>query len=81
MEVRVKYQVISRATISSISYSHQCGILTVVADGNDTASFFSASLPDMNLITRFQGESKPPSLGCISWSPNGLMIAVANVKV
>lgn len=81
MEVRLKYEVVSRATISGMSYNHQCGILTVVADGNDTASFFSPSAPDMNLIPRFQGESKPPSLGCISWSPNGVMIAVANIKV
>lgn len=41
MEVRVKYEVISKATISSISYNHQCDLLALVAEGNDTASFFS----------------------------------------
>jgi hypothetical protein len=52
----------------------------MVADGNDTASFFSLS-PELSLMPRFSGESKPPSSGNITWSPNGLYVIVANVKV
>lgn len=54
MEVRVRYEVVSRATISCISYNHQYDLLGLVADGNDTASFFSPQ-PDLSLIPRFTG--------------------------
>ena len=54
MEVRVRYELVSRSTISTISYNHQFGILALVADGNDTASFFTLGA-DLSLIPRFSG--------------------------
>ena len=55
MEVRVKYELVSRSTISSISYNQQFGILSVVADGNDTAAFFSVETNELALANRFSG--------------------------
>jgi hypothetical protein len=40
MEVRLKYELISKATISCISYNTQYNILATVAHGNDTAKFY-----------------------------------------
>lgn len=82
MEVRIKYQLLSKATISSISYNSVYGVLGLAADGNDTATFFSPSgTNDLRLSPRLSAESRPPSSGCISWSPNGKLVAVANTKV
>lgn len=41
MEVTIKYQVINKSTISSMSYNHHYNILATVADGNDTATFYT----------------------------------------
>lgn len=43
MEVRANYQLLSKATISSISYNPQYDLLALIADGNDTVTFFSLS--------------------------------------
>lgn len=82
MEVRIKYELASKATISNISYNPVFGVLAVIADGNDTVTFFSlSSMTEMKLMPRMNGESRPPSSGTVSWSPNGKIIAVANTKV
>lgn len=41
MEVTIKYQVINKSTISSMSYNQHYNILATVADGNDTATFYT----------------------------------------
>lgn len=55
MEVRIKYELVSRSTISSISFNHQFGVLSVVADGNDTAAFFSMEPNELGLTNKFGG--------------------------
>jgi hypothetical protein len=52
MEVRVKYQVISKATITNLSFNHKFNLIGVVADGSDTATFYTIS-PDLSLYPRF----------------------------
>jgi|688.fasta_scaffold396045_2 hypothetical protein len=52
MEVRVKYQVISKATISSLSFNHKFNLIGAVADGSDTATFYTIG-PDLSLYPRF----------------------------
>jgi WD40 repeat protein len=81
MEVRIKYEIASRSTISSISFNSVYNILAVTADGNDTTNFFTVDSSTLKLVPKFNGESKPPASGCVSWSPNGHYIIVANLKV
>jgi len=54
MEVRLKYEIVSKATISSISYCQHFNLLAAVADGNDTASFF-VPCPELALKPCFAG--------------------------
>jgi hypothetical protein len=54
MEVRVKNEIVSKASISSISYNQHYNLLAVVADGNDTASFFVPTA-DLSLKPCFAG--------------------------
>ncbi len=54
MEVRVKYELLSKATISSIAYNPQCNLLAAVADGIDTALFFTPT-GQLDLVPRFAG--------------------------
>ena len=41
MEVTLKYELINRHTINSISYNSRYNILGITGNGNDTASFFA----------------------------------------
>ena len=41
MEVTLKYELINRHTINSISYNGRYNILGITGNGNDTASFFA----------------------------------------
>lgn len=60
MEVRVKYEIVSKSTLSFISYNHHFSILALVANGNDTATFFSVAR-ELALTPKFQMESRPSS--------------------
>lgn len=80
MEVSVRYHLVSKSTISALSLNPQLPLLALTAFGSDTATFFTPSF-DSTLVPRFVGESRPPSSACISWSPNGKLVAVAGVKV
>lgn len=80
MEVTAKYELLSKATISSISYNSHHGILALIADGNDTVAFFSLS-PHSHFTPILTTDTRPPSARSVSWSPNGRFIAVVNIKV
>lgn len=41
IRVKVKNEILSKTTITSISYNYKYGLLAVVADASDTVAFYS----------------------------------------
>lgn len=80
MEVFARYQLLSKCTITAMSFNPNHSLLALTADGNDTATFFMPGA-DLSLIPKFVNESRPSSLACIAWSPNGRYIGVAGSKI